>query len=61
MVEISTLYYLVDDLNLPSDMILTQSQIHLQDEELFYNFLDLLEVDPGENLVKRTMEMLEMT
>lgn len=59
MVEISTLFYLVDDFNLPSDMILTPNQENLLKDEYFSVFLDILEVDPGEELVSRIMERLE--
>jgi len=59
MVENSTLFYLVDDLNLPSDMILTPYEDNLLKDEYYSCFLDLLEVDPGEQLVRGIMEKLE--
>lgn len=59
MVGTSTLFYLVDDLNLPSDMILTPNEENLLKDEYYSCFLNLLEVDPGEDLVSRTMEKLE--
>jgi hypothetical protein len=59
MAEISTLVYLVDDLNLPSDMILTPNFESYLQEDFNPLFLDLLEIDPGEDLVVRTLERLE--
>jgi len=59
MVEISTLFYLVDDFNLPSDMILTPNQDNLLKDEYYSVFLDILEIDPGEELVSKIMERLE--
>ena len=58
MVRTSTLFYLVDDINLPSDMILTPYHDNSLKDEHYSVFLNLLEVDPGEDLVSRTMEKL---
>ena len=59
MVEISTLVYLVDDFNMPSDMILTPNyESFLQDEQIPL-ILNLLDVDPGEGLVAKTLERIE--
>lgn len=59
MVEISTLVYLVDDLNMPSDMILTPNyESYLQDDD-YPLFLNLLDFDPGEELVAKTLERIE--
>lgn len=59
MRNISTLFYLVDDVNLPLDTVLTP----IQDDSLkdgFYSwFLTLLEVDPGEDLVAQIMNRIE--
>ncbi len=59
MVEISTLFYLVDDFNLPSDMILTPNNETILEDEYYTFFLNFLEIDPGEELVAKTLERLE--
>ncbi len=56
MTGTSTLFYLVDDLNNPSDILLNPYQENLLKDEYFTTFLNLLEVDPGEDLVMRTLE-----
>jgi|GEM_PF-2701137 len=61
MTGTSTLFYLVDDINIPSDMLLTPYQENLLKDEYFTAFLNLLEVDPGDDLVLKTMERLEET
>ena len=59
MVEISTLVYLVDDFNLPSDMVLTPSFEHYIQEDDYSLFLNILDIDPGEELVAKTLERIE--
>lgn len=61
MTGTSTLFYLVDDMNIPSDILLTPYQESLLKDEYCTTFLNLLEVDPGDDLVMRTMERLEGT
>jgi hypothetical protein len=58
MVENSTLFYLVDDFNLPSDMILNPLNETKLPEEHWSFFLDMLEIDPGHDLVQKTMERM---
>ncbi len=60
MTGTSTLIYLVDDLNKPSGMLLTPYQENILKDEHYTAFLNLLEVDPGVDLVKKTMERLEV-
>jgi hypothetical protein len=60
MTGTSTLFYLVDDINNPSDMLLTPYQEHILKDEHFTSFLNLLEVDPGDDLVLKTLERLEV-
>lgn len=59
MTGTSTLFYLVDDLNIPSDMLLNPYQENLLKDEYYTAFLNLLEVDPGEDLVLKTLERIE--
>ena len=59
MVKTSTFIYLMDDLNTPADMILTTDQDPILHDEIYASFLNMLEVDPGEDLVVRTLEKLE--
>lgn len=59
MTGTSTLFYLVDDLNAPSDMLLTLYQENLLEGEYYTTFLNILEIDPGEDLVMKTLERLE--
>lgn len=59
MVKTSTLIYLVDDFNIPSDMILTPGLDKPLADEKYSQFLNILEIDPGEELVKRTLKLLE--
>ncbi len=59
MAETSTLFYLVDDFNLPSDMLLSSSPEVVLKEEYMLAFLDILEIDPGEALVNRTLKLIE--
>jgi hypothetical protein len=61
MTGTSTLFYLVDDMNIPSDTFLTPYQDTLLKDEYYATFLNLLEVDPGEDLVMKIMEKLETT
>ena len=60
MTGTSTLFYLVDDLNIPSDMLLTPFEETIPEDEQITAFLNLLEVDPGVDLVIKTMERLEV-
>jgi hypothetical protein len=59
MTGTSTLLYLVDDMNIPADTLLTPYQETLLKDEYYITFLNLLEVDPGDDLVTRIMERLE--
>ncbi|MCF8225567.1 MAG: hypothetical protein K9J30_06785 [Bacteroidales bacterium] len=59
MVKTSTLIYLLDDFNNPSDIILSQPyQTSLQDEHLL-SLLDIIAIDPGEDIVMNTLEYLK--
>ncbi|MEX0981701.1 MAG: hypothetical protein WD577_02090 [Bacteroidales bacterium] len=60
MREISTLIYLVDDINLPPDTFLHQNHedIQLVDEQCI-QLLNLIAIDPGEDLVLAIMEQME--
>lgn len=58
MAKTFTLVYLVDDINMPSDMILTPNQEDIDDDEYFTSLFSLLEYDPGEDLVSRLMEKI---
>ena len=59
MVKNSTLFYLVDDINLSSDILLSPSNENpLQDEELDF-LLDLLEYDPGAELVTKILQEVD--
>jgi len=59
MREISTLIYLVDDLNLPSDTLLHQNQEESQlVDEQCVEMLNRLAIDPGEDLVFRIMQQM---
>lgn len=58
MREISTLFYLVDNMNLPSDTFLNPYQDNQLKDEFYSWFLNLLEIDPGEDLVTRIMERI---
>lgn len=60
MVKNSTLFYLVDDINLSSDIILSPSIYNsLWDEEIDY-LLDLLAYDPGTELVAKTLQRVDI-
>ncbi len=54
MVKNSTLFYLVDDINLTSDILLSTTVYTLWDEKVD-SMLNMLEYDPGENLVSQTL------
>lgn len=59
MAKTSTLIYLVDDYEIPSDMLLfPEYETTLKDEYLL-SILDLLETDPGDELVSKIMERIE--
>lgn len=60
MREISTLIYLVDDINLPSDTFLHQNkkEFQLVDEHCI-QMLNRLAIDPGEDVVLRIMQQME--
>lgn len=60
MAKTSTLIYLVDDLNLPSDMLLNQNIEPQLTEKYDCSILDFLEIDPGDELVTRTLKFLEV-
>ena len=56
MVKISTLFYLVDDFNMSSDILLATSIFSsFIDEEVDF-LLDLVEYDPGASLVAETLQ-----
>ena len=56
MVKNSTLFYLVDDFNLSSDILLSTSIFSsFIDEEVDF-LLKLLEYDPGSKLVTETLQ-----
>lgn len=59
MTGTSTLFYLVDDMNIPSDTFLTPYQETLLKDEYYTTFLNLLEVDPGDDLVTKIMKRVE--
>jgi hypothetical protein len=59
MVKISTLFYLVDDLNFPSGMILNPLNETKLPEEDFLQFLDFLEIDPGEAIVSKILARVQ--
>ena len=59
MVRTSTLIYLLDDLNTPSDMLLIPNEYSLFQDEYYSSLLNLLEIDPGEKLVSRILEKIE--
>lgn len=59
MRKISTLFYLVDDTTLPSDIILFEDVDQLTTDELINSFFEFIEVDPGSDLVTRIFERLE--
>lgn len=59
MVNISTLLYLVDDFNEHSDIAIFNVQKLLQLEKQISKILDRVEIDPGEDLVYRTLERVK--
>ena len=59
MVRSSTLIYLVDDYNMPSDMLLYPELETTLRDEYMCSILDLLETDPGDELVSKIMEKIE--
>jgi hypothetical protein len=62
MRNISTLLYLVDDMNLPLDTtVLTSIQDDPLKDQFYIRLLNLLEVDPGKRLVARIMDRIEET
>jgi len=56
MVKNSTLFYLVDDLNMSSDILLSTSNYSSCFDEEVNSLLDLLDYDPGARLVTETLE-----
>ncbi|MCF8345705.1 MAG: hypothetical protein K9G38_00725 [Bacteroidales bacterium] len=59
MTKISTLFYLLDDTQLTSDTTLLQNLNYQLEEEKKLSWLfDLLDTDPGEELVKNTMKRI---
>ncbi|MFC2090278.1 hypothetical protein ACFLT1_05835 [Bacteroidota bacterium] len=55
MVRTSTLLYLMDDLTGPADMILSPApESYITDQQCLY-LLDLLETDPGQELVTEVL------
>ncbi len=56
MVKNSTLFYLVDDINLSSDVLLSTSNYPASSDEDVDILLDLLEYDPGARLVTKTLQ-----
>ena len=59
MRNISTLFYLVDDMNLPLDTMLIPIQNDPLKDEFYSRFLHLLEVDPGNDIVAQIMDRIE--
>lgn len=60
MRNISTLFYLVDDMNLTLDTtVLTSIHDDPLKDELYIRLLNLLEVDPGKGLVSQIMDRIE--
>lgn len=58
MVKTSTLIYLVDNTKTPSDMFLSPDFDNIIEDEFYFLFLNLLETDPGEELVSRVLEKI---
>jgi hypothetical protein len=58
MRNISTLIYLVDDINLPFDTELTPIHNDPLKDEFHSILLNLLEVDPGEDIVAQIVERI---
>jgi len=56
MVKNSTLFYLVDDMNMSSDILLSTTIYSSCFDEEVDLLLDLLDYDPGDNLVTETMK-----
>ena len=56
MVKNSTLFYLVDDINLSSDILLSTSIYASSLDEDVDTLLDLLDYDPGAKLVTKTLQ-----
>lgn len=55
----STLIYLVDDLNLPSDMVFTPFQENTLDDPQITGILDMIILDPGEKFVSTMLQRPE--
>jgi hypothetical protein len=61
MTKISTLFYLLDDTQLPSDTTPSPYEIYrLEEEKQVSWLLDLLHSDPGEELVTQTMRRINL-
>lgn len=56
MVKNSTLFYLVDDLNELSDILLSTDTYKPYCDEQVETLLDLVEYDPGIDLVKQILQ-----
>ena len=56
MVKNFTLFYLVDDTNQTSDILFSTSTYRTFCDEQVELMLDLIEYDPGIELVKRTLQ-----
>ena len=60
MAKTSTLIYLMNDFDIPSDMLLfSELETVFRDEQMF-TILDLLETDPGNELVSEIMKKTEV-
>ncbi len=60
MVKNSTLFYLVDDINLSSDILFSTSIFENLWDEQVNLLLDLIEYDPGTALVTKTLERIHV-
>lgn len=56
MIKNSTLFYLVDDTSQTSDILLTSNINRTFCDEIVDLYLDLIEYDPGDNLVKQILQ-----
>jgi hypothetical protein len=59
MVKNSTLFYLVDDFSKPSEMLITPFYERTTSEDQMNLYLDMVEYDPGEALVKKVLQRAE--
>lgn len=58
MRNISTFFYLVDTITLPSESLLFENKLQPAADELLSVFFDYIEVDPGPDMVMRTIERM---